>query len=195
MTNSVLISGSRIYLFGVEVPKNEIELKRKGLQGNGFLSEQLKGKTKLALIESFYFQGEIYTLTKQMIFALKAGNFFWKSDIKLDDHYLNILEKSDSSTLTPEDKEKAKKIFYEKVGKLPFDYEKIRRKFGETGRWWSIDRDDFSLRMEVTTGTMAQLLLEPTFGGIDTTMMGGKGGEPMRPVRPRGRRWNLHDDD
>ncbi|HXV10311.1 MAG TPA: hypothetical protein VD839_05860 [Burkholderiales bacterium] len=133
--NESLLSPSNIILFGRLFP---LEMDRaalpKGLGANQFLRQQLADENaKLARIYAFSYEGKVHTLPKPAVFLVHGdGN----QDIK------GFAEDLKSAGVT-------------KSGVAVRDFA-----FEPELRYWEYDKGDFTLRLDLVSGTFDEVLLD-----------------------------------
>jgi hypothetical protein len=119
------------------------------LGGNNFLQQQLQAAgATLARIYAFTYEGHYYDLPRPMIFLVHGAG------------------------ADPEPKPGAAR-----VARAPADEDRTgvasqNYSFAEDMKVWSYDKGDFSLRMDVETGTLEQILLDATLAGAGGTYAG-----------------------
>lgn len=213
-----LLSDSSIWLFGREMydltlakseeerrrrykGPSELELKQSPRKfrnmprnsRNSFLMDQLSGGASgdapatLARIYSFSYQNELHDLMKPAIFLVHGVGV----DIE-QAQFGPFQEQINRSSLAQ------RAAYTERSG-----VSSQGQDFARGMRAWVYDRADFSIRLDVETGTLDRVLLGIEFGdphfGDHTRMAGGDSGPPPPPPAPgglgrRARRRRFKDD-
>jgi hypothetical protein len=105
---------------------------------NNFLQEQLKDSTsQLARIYGFSFEGQYYDLGKPALFLVHGPGEVADRAVGTDARYARAPEEAD------------------RTGVAAQGYS-----FSEDIRVWSYDTGDYSIRLDVETGTLEQILLD-----------------------------------
>jgi hypothetical protein len=137
------------------------------LGGNNFLQQQLQAAgATLARIYAFAYEGHYYDLPRPMIFLVHG---------------------------TGADPE-APKPGGPRFSRAPADADRTGAasqsySFADDMKVWSYDKGDFSLRMDIETGTLEQILLEATLAGAGGTYAGANvqiAGANVRGANVRG---------
>lgn len=146
-----LLSFSEVLLFGREMDDLQIVRKdeRRGLGSNQFLDEQLDKDPRLARIYGFSFEGQYYQLPAPTIFLVE-GPGRSATDGNLP---------TGQGSRAPLDPDKTG------VGTAEFQ-------FSNDIKFWPYDKNDLSIRMDVSTGTLEEILLDVYFG-VEAPMMAG----------------------
>lgn len=142
-----ILSVSTVYLFGRIVsdlkvsdndPDDEFRLPRKG--SNNFLKQQIRnGDVALARIYAFSFEGCLYELNRPSIFLVHGSG-----------------QDPDLPEPTTED--------YKRLARSPGRLSRTglgrhSGSFSKDMRVWAYDKGDFSMRLDVETGTLENILL------------------------------------
>ncbi|MGD9507864.1 MAG: hypothetical protein AB7I59_02980 [Geminicoccaceae bacterium] len=144
-----LLSPSGVKLFGRDfadlalAKRGSFEPERRG--GNNFLRQQLEaGGAKLARIYAFSYEGDIYFLPKPYIFLVHGDG-------------VEVIEpgnpKAGSATTTID--------HWGVVAKID--------RFADDVRMWEYDKEDFSLRIDIVSGPLSEIALEPAMAGDSST--------------------------
>ncbi len=146
-----LLSPSQIKLFGREFggfTLNKGDLTKLGK--NNFLYEQIQDPdARLARIYAFAYEGVLYFLPKPYIFLVhKAGQ--------------QVIEPSRYDDLSAEQKAAGATIDHWGV------VAKIDR-FADDVFVWNYDKEDFSLRIDIVSGPLSEIALEPAMAGDSST--------------------------
>lgn len=161
--NETILGVSSVYLFGRELsdlnivfddPVDADRPKRKGK--NNFLVQQVRtSQARLARIFSFAFEGSFYELARPAVFLVHGPG-------------------DDPDVPPPEDK-------YARLARSPGRISRhgVGRHFGAFSmdmKVWVYDKGDFSMRLDVETGSLEQILLEAEVSqGDDGSFDGGFG--------------------
>ena len=137
-----LLSPSAVKLFGREV--TDLQLKTttyKALGANHFLKDQLAAdKARLARIYGFSFEGQYYELPKPALFLVHGeGEILARGS--------NTRSEIDTS------------------GVMARDWEFSEPTSTNDIRMWEYDKGDFSIRLDIDSGQLWQILLEPMLRG------------------------------
>jgi hypothetical protein len=177
-----LLSPSNVLLYGRELkdlaftflPPTPANTPAPRLGGNNFLQQQLfpPGVTpttsaRLARIYAFAYEGHYYDLPRPMIFLVHGPGA---------------------------DPEAPKPGGAPRVSRAPADADRTgiasqNYSFADDMKVWSYDKGDFSLRMDVETGTLEQILLDATLAGAGGTYAGANAqiaGANVRGANVRG---------
>lgn len=160
--DETLLSVNAVYLFGRAL--SDIKLKYKdpsdknrlmGRGQNNFLASQLRNvDAKLARIYSFAYEGSFYELARPTVFLVHG-------------------EGADPDAPLP-------KAEYERLARSPGRITRtgVARHFGAFStdvKVWVYDKGDFSMRMDIETGTFDEILLEAELAAGDGATGGGFG--------------------
>ena len=161
---------SNMFLFGIVVDDIKIsdaatKGKVKKLPGrngvNNQLGEQFYNEdSKFARIYAFSFEGAFCELPCPALFLVHGEG----EEVSPDNKPGNLAARAPNSPLI--------------TGLSAADFQ-----FADDVRFWSYDKDDYSIRMDVETGMFEQLLLDAAFGGDG---FGGMAGANMRGANVRG---------
>lgn len=148
-----LLSPSGIKLFGREFPGFSTANLPTALGANHFLLDQINATgAKFARIYAFSYEGNFYTLPKPAIF-LVHGDGEAIAGAGLSGRGVADGGLTDQSGLV------AKSFGFERSGGFTPPPPGITSE-AEGVRCWAYDKGDFSLRLDVTTGTFEDILLE-----------------------------------
>ena len=159
-----LLSFSEVLLFGREIDditvKKNTDLpagKKRPQRGNNFLHDRLKDP-KLARIYGFSFEGTYYELPSPTLFLVEG-----------DGVLVSEVTKTGAGAATnPSNPSRAPRA-PEFGGLASSEFQ-----FADDIRVWSYDKSDYTIRMDVASGMLEQVLLEPTFSDIDASVSGAK---------------------
>lgn len=150
-----LLSPSGVKLFGrlfAELTLNVGASKNpEPLGSNNFLYQQLKAEdAKLARIYAFAYEGDLYFLPKPYVFLVHG-----------DGHIVIEPSRYDVNS-NPE---------LGKVGVTVDRWGVIAKidRFADDVRVWDYDKEDFSLRIDIVSGPLSELALEPAMAGDSST--------------------------
>jgi hypothetical protein len=137
-------------------PANEQEVHRPSVSARGganlFLQRQLEdGSSRLARIYGFSFEGQYYDLPKPALFLVHGDGDLAENLVGAGGNARQA-RAPDVADLT---------------GVAAQDYS-----FSTDMRVWSYDTGDYSIRLDVETGPLDQILLEATLGGAGGTYAG-----------------------
>jgi hypothetical protein len=155
----LLLSPSQIKLFGSEFaelalnfPPAQDPVGKKPLGSNNFLYEQLVTPgARLARIYAFAYEGDLFFLPKPYIFLVHGDG--------------NLLIQPSRYNNGSADWEEAVRTgaTVDRWGVAKID------RFGDDVRVWGYDKEDFSLRIDVMSGPLSELALEPAMVGDSPT--------------------------
>jgi hypothetical protein len=137
------------YLDAVVKPKR---LRSDPLGANNFLRQQILAEgARLARIYAFAYEGDLYFLPKPYVFLVHGPG-------------LLVIEPSRYQNSPNFQEASQTGVTVDRWGVIA----KIDR-FADDVRVWDYDKDDFSLRLDIISGTLTELVLEPAMSGDGST--------------------------
>lgn len=184
-----LVVPEDVYRIGEEYKPGEGEPRRlRRRSPNHLVVDQLRSPGALiARIYAFSFQNEFFEMVRPALFVVNGeGETPLRSDDDLQDDDM-VERRGDERT--------------QRDYSFPLGLTGLASMGGNLAteiRVWAVDRDDFSVRLDIMTGSFDRILIEHEFAeeGLQGFVRGG--GELGRPSpsgrRGRGRRWRSDDD-
>jgi hypothetical protein len=151
-----LLSPSEIKLFGREfaglVINRESVRELRPLGSNNFLLEQLlNDNARLARIYAFAYEGDLYFLPKPYVFLVHG-----EGKVVIEPgRYQKAPDYGEADTVG---------VTVDRWGVIA----KIDR-FADDVRVWDYDKEDFSLRIDIVSGPLSEIALEPAMAGDSST--------------------------
>jgi len=172
-----LLSASEVLLFGRTLEDLEFTNpgahpgKGKGRGHNKLLGNQLENDAHLARIYAFSFEGAFYELPSPVVFvvhgdgtSVTAGN---QPKFPLPDPNLAVASPGDPYNTVDVDHTSRAPLNPDVTGVAAADFQ-----FADDILYWPYDKADYSIRMDVMTGQLEQILLEVYFE-VEAPMIAG----------------------
>lgn len=164
-----LLSFSEVLLFGRELEDIRVKVTGKPGEktsgkhprpdrGNNFLGSRLGDDPKLARIYGFSFEGTYYELPAPTLFLVDGDGDLVSEKAK------------DPAAAGDDPSHRSRAPRSPEYGGLASS----EFQFADDIRVWSYDKSDYTIRMDVASGMIEQVLLEPTFASVDASVSGAK---------------------
>jgi hypothetical protein len=201
-----LVGDSTIYLFGrvmedirLAVPQDVYRIGDEHKPGDGeprrlrrpspnhLVVDQLRSPDALiARIYAFSFQNEFFELVKPALFVVNGEG---ETPIRSDD------DLQDDDMIDRRGDERKQRDYGFPIGLTGLA--QMGGNLATELRVWAYDRDDFSVRLDIMTGSFDRILIEHEFAeeGLQGFVRGGATlGQPGQSLTRRRRRWRSDDD-